>query len=139
MYDFLTQRGFKAENISVIGRSLGGAIGLELAVRKKVKSIVVQSSFTSIKDIAKDIYPILPAMIIKDDLLNSKKNISQINIPILISHGLNDELIPVRHAYELFEAANKPKKLIIQKEGMHNDVSERYDNEYFEELRNILT
>jgi len=65
MYEYLLlKEGFKGEDISIYGRSIGGAIGLELASRVKVKSIVVQSSFTSLVDIAKELYPFIPKVIV---------------------------------------------------------------------------
>lgn len=139
MYKYLIDKGLKPEDISIYGMSIGGAIGLELAKRKRVKGVVIQSSFTSLKDIAKDVYPLIPRVIIRNDLLNSIQNIKQINAPILISHGSIDEVVPVEHAYKLFEAANEPKKLIILKGAMHNDISSFFNEEYFSELRRLFT
>lgn len=139
MYKYLTSKGFKSAEISVYGRSIGGAIGLELATREKIKSIVVQSSFTSLKDVAKDIYPMLPSIIVRNDLLNSKELIKKIKIPILISHGSNDEIVPVNHSFKLYELANEPKKLIILKGATHNDISQYFTEEYLHTLRELFT
>ncbi len=138
MYKYLIERGFKPNDISLYGRSLGGAIALELAIQEKVKSIVVQSSFSSLKDIAHDLYPMLPGLIIKNRFLNSKHLIKKINIPILISHGSLDEVVPVSHSYKLFELANKPKKLLILEGAMHNDISSYFNSEYFEALKDLF-
>jgi len=139
MYDFLIEKGYSNNEISIYGRSIGGAIGLELAKRKEVKSIVLQSSFTCIRDIAKDIYPIFPQAIIKNDLLNSAQIIKGIKIPILISHGALDETVPVKHSYKLFELANEPKKLIILEGAGHNDVASFFNKEYFDFLKELFT
>lgn len=138
MYKYLTDRGFTSKDISIYGRSIGGAIGLELASKEKVKSIVLQSSFTSVKDIAKDIYPIFPQFIILNDLLNSAELIKKINIPILISHGTNDEIVPVKHSYKLYELANEPKKLILLEGARHNDVASFFNEEYFTALKELF-
>ena len=138
MYDFLIKRGYKPEDISVYGRSIGGAIALELAVRKKLKSIVVQSSFTSLVDIAKEIYPFVPGALIQNNHWNSKELIKKINCPVLISHGDRDEIVNVSHSYKLYKLANEPKKLIILKGASHNDISTYFNNEYFEALCKIF-
>lgn len=138
MYKYLTDRGFKASDISLYGRSIGGAIALELAIREKVKGVVVQSSFTSLKDIAKYLYPWLPLVVVRNNVWNSKELIKKINCPVLISHGDKDEVVPVEHSYELFEAANEPKKLIILKGAAHNDISSYFNEEYFDLLEELF-
>lgn len=139
MYKYLIDEGCKPEDISLYGRSIGGAIALELATREKVKSVVVQSSFTSLSDIAKEIYPLVPEVLIKNDYWNSKELIKKINYPILISHGDKDEIVPVSHSYKLYELANEPKKLIILKGATHNDISSYFTKEYFETLNELFT
>ncbi len=138
MYQYLVQRGFNPENISIYGRSIGGAIGLELAGRERIKSIVVQSSFSSLKDIAKEVYPILPDFLIKNNSWNSIETIKILKCPVLISHGDKDDMIPVHHAYKLYDAANEPKKLVILNSADHNDLSSCFTSEYFNALKELF-
>lgn len=138
MYEYLLWRGYKAEDISVYGRSLGGAIALEIASTKKIQSVVLQSTFTSLKEIAKDLYPMFPNIFIKNHFLNTINLIQNIKVPIFISHGSSDELIPVKHSYRLYEKANEPKKLLILNDATHNDVSSYFNNEYYEILREMI-
>src|SRR3989338_4439533 len=135
VYEYLLERGFKPENISLYGRSLGGAVAIELASIKKIKSLSVISTFTSLRDMGKCHYPMLPLGLIKNNLFNSIEKIKNISVPILISHGSNDEVVPLNQAYELFAAANESKKLIILKGAGHNDVSEYFNDEYFKFLK----
>lgn len=138
MYQYLIHRGLTNSDISIYGMSIGGAIGLELAIREKVKSIVIQSSIMSIKEAAKDIYPALPQFMIKNDLFNSTENIKKINVPVFISHGENDETVSVRHSYKLYELANKPKTLLILKGAGHNDLGVFFNEEYFKILKELF-
>ena len=138
MYKYLIDKGFKAEDISVYGRSIGGAISLELAMREKVKSVVVQSSFISLREIAKEMFPFIPNVLVKNNLWNSQEIIKTINIPVLISHGDKDEIVSVSHSYKLFEFANEPKKLIILKGASHNDISSCLTEEYFTALKELF-
>ena len=138
MYKYLIDRDCNPEDISVYGRSIGGAIALELGVREKIKSIVVQSSFASLKEIAKELFPFIPSSLVKDDFWDSKELIKKINTPVLISHGDKDEIVPVSHSYKLYEMANEPKKLIILKDATHNDISNYFTEEYFETLKELF-
>ena len=140
MYKYLIARGFKGEDISVYGRSLGGALALELTAREQVRSTVVQSSFTSLKDIAKALYPFVPEKIVINGHLNSVEHIKKISVPILISHGDRDEIIPVAHSYKLYATARNQdkKKLIILKGAMHNNLSNFFDEEYFKSLNHMF-
>ncbi len=135
MYKYLIDRGYKPGDISVYGRSIGGAIALELAACEKIKSVVVQSSFTSLKDIAKELYAFLPHELIKNNIWNSKELITKIKAPVLISHGDKDEIISINHSYKLYELANEPKKLIVLKGATHNDISSFLSEEYFKTLK----
>ena len=138
MYNFVLKQGFKPENISIYGRSIGGAIGLELASKVHVRSVVVQSSFISFRKIAKELYPFIPDTFIKDNYWDSAKTIKNIKVPVLISHGDKDEIIPISHSKELFKSANEPKKLIILKGATHNDISRYFTSEYFQALEELL-
>lgn len=138
MYECLLQRGYKGEDISLYGRSLGGGIALELATKKKFCSVILQSTFTSLREIAKDLYPTIPSFLIKNNLLNSIELIKKVNVPVFISHGSEDEVISVKHSYRLFEAANEPKKLLTLKGATHNDVSVYFNDEYFQILKEML-
>ncbi len=138
MYQYLIDKGLKSEDISVYGRSIGGAIGFELAMKEKLKSIVIQSSFTSLRKIAKELYPFIPDQLISNNYFNSIELIKKIKVPVLISHGDKDEIIPISHSYKLFEAANEPKKLIILKGATHNDISDYLTNEYYKELNKLF-
>ena len=138
MYDHLLQRGYKPENISVYGRSLGGGIALELASRVPVKSVVIQSSFFSLRDLKAIHLPKLPSFLVKGNFLNSKELIKSIHVPVLISHGTKDKKVPLEHACQLFEVANEPKKLIILDGAGHEHLKDYYTEEYFNTLLELF-
>lgn len=137
MYDFLIKKGFKSENISLYGESLGGALSIRLAQKVKIKSLTLVSSFSSLRDIAKDSYPFLPGFLVKNHLFNSKEFIKQIKCPVLICHGSKDDIVPVKHSKILFESANEPKKLIILEGADHNNIGLFFNEEFYQALREI--
>ena len=133
--DYLIKRGYKAQDISVYGTSLGGALALELASRKPLKSVAIQTTFTSLRDSAKILYPFIPPNLIRDDILNSKELIKKVKCPILIVHGTEDIIIPLEHSKKLYKLANKPKKLLILKGGDHFDIDKLLDKKFYDILK----
>lgn len=138
MYDYLLQKGYKPDNISVYGRSLGGGIALELASRVPVRSVVIQSSFYSLRDLKAIHIPKLPSILVKGNFLNSKDLIKDVHVPVLISHGTKDEKVPLDHAFRLYEKANNPKKLILLEGAGHEHLKAYYTKEYFQTLREMF-
>ena len=60
-HQYITSRqDVDKENIIIFGRSLGGAIAIDVAGKIRARALIVESTFTSIKDIGKEIYPFLP-------------------------------------------------------------------------------
>jgi hypothetical protein len=120
-YNYLVnQRAIPPEQIVIFGRSLGGAIAAWLAANCKAHLLIVESSFTSIGDAAAFHYPYIPARLLMRFDFNSKQLLENINIPVLIVHSPDDEIIPFKHGQELFKAANEPKQF-LEISGSHND------------------
>lgn len=56
--------------------------------------------------------------------------------PVLLLHGDADEVVPVSHAYRLYEAAREPKQLAIIEGGLHRlRIDERAMNRALEWLK----
>lgn len=117
--------------IIIHGRSLGGAVSIDLASRQKCGGLIVESSFVSAFRVMTRI-PIYPF-----NKFESIHKIGNVHCPILFIHGTNDTLIPYWHGQKLFEAANKPKTFYTVENAGHNDVHEVAGKKYFEEILNF--
>lgn len=106
--------------VILFGRSLGCAIATRLAQDHTPKALIIESTFTSIPDIAADIYPFLPVRLLARFDYNAMEYIKRVNCPVLIIHSRNDDIIPFRHGRQLFEAASKPREF-LEITGTHND------------------
>jgi fermentation-respiration switch protein FrsA (DUF1100 family) len=122
-YDHLCkERQIQPEQIIPFGRSLGGAVAIEIALRRKVQAVIIESTFTSTKDMARTITlfrlfaPLVPTH------LDNLKKIQRINVPILIVHGEQDKLVPFTMGKELFHAARAPKYFYPLPTAGHNDT-----------------
>jgi len=119
-WSYLTQtRSDPAERIAVFGESLGGAVAVELALRHPPGALIVQASFTSLVDIGRLHYPLLPVRWILRYRYESIGKIDKITAPKLFIHAIDDELIPLDNGRRLFDRAAPPKRF-LETPGGHN-------------------
>ncbi len=139
MYDYLISKQIaRPENISLFGYSYGGAIAIELALKRKVHAILLESTFSSLRDIAISRYSFLASLLVPNDLLNSKQNIKRINVPVIIAYAGNDQIIPIVHSKNLFVSANLPKYLFEIKNAQHHNIFKFVTDEYIKLIKKNL-
>jgi uncharacterized protein len=103
------------------GESLGGAVALELAIAHPPAALVLLSAFTSVRDMARLHYGLMPTALVPD-AYPSLRLISELDAPVLVLHGADDAVVPVEHGRALFDAAPDPKRLRIVPGVGHNDL-----------------
>jgi uncharacterized protein len=104
-----------------MGESLGAAVALRLALEDPPLACVLQSPFTSLRDVAREHYP-APMASLAGDAYPSLERIPRLAAPVLIVHGAEDEIVPVAHARALFAAAREPRRLRVVEGAGHNDL-----------------
>jgi len=112
-YDALRGLGVGPMNIALYGESLGTAVATQLCERRKVKALVLESPFTSVVDLGKLAWPLLPLKQIMADQFRTIDRIGSIGVPLFIIHGGRDAVIPLDMARHVFHAANEPKTLTV--------------------------
>jgi len=132
--------------IFVFGRSLGGAVAINLAHRLReknlVRGLILENTFTSISAMADKLFPILNP--VKPFILRmkfaSQDLIRHIRIPILFISGGMDEVVPSEHMQSLWDSATSSKRCMILRVpgGMHNDTWVKAGEKYFEVMRDFL-
>ncbi len=129
-----TENGIQPSDVVLIGRSLGGAVAVDLAANGGARGLILESTFSSLPDVAaKHAGWLLPEWNMTQRL-NSAEKIRNYNGPLLQSHGNTDHLIPLTVAHELFENAPGPKKFIVVPDADHSVDHIRYcaeEREYF--------
>jgi fermentation-respiration switch protein FrsA (DUF1100 family) len=116
--------------IVLMGRSLGGAIAVDLA-KDGARGLILESTFTSLRETAAVHYPSPLVALLVPSRLESLKAIVSYRGPLLISHGDADETIPFTHGQKLFAAGSGPKAFVTIPGGNHNSPQTA---EYYEEL-----
>ncbi|MCD6388356.1 MAG: alpha/beta hydrolase, partial [Desulfobulbaceae bacterium] len=120
-WQHLTQeRGVPPQQIILFGRSLGAAVTAHLAVIHTPAALILESCFTSVPDIAADLYPFLPVRLLSRLDYNALEKLENVACPVLIVHSPNDEIIPYKHGRALYAAAKEPKRF-LELRGGHND------------------
>lgn len=131
---FITQvKGESPSRIVVAGRSLGGAVAIELASRHVPGALVVESTFTSLPEVGQRVYWFLPVRLLMSYRYDSIRKVGAIPCPKLFLHGTDDRLIPISMGRRLFEAACPPKRF-IETPGDHGSAGMMADPIYIEEV-----
>ncbi|MCH7833480.1 MAG: alpha/beta hydrolase [Proteobacteria bacterium] len=136
---YLTEdRGISAGDIVIFGRSLGASVASRLAARQQPLALIVESSFTSVPDIAQELYPWLPARWLSRLSHATRDYVRDVRCPVLVVHSRDDEIIPLHHGEAIFASAHEPKTLLALR-GTHNDAFLRDERAYIEGIRTFLT
>lgn len=118
-YDYLiNKRRIRAEDIILYGESLGCAAVIHLASEQKVGALIVEGAFSKGRDMARRIYPFLPAFFFSN-IFDCLTKISKVDEPKLFIHSKNDEIVPISLARKLYNAAPQPKSF-VELIGGHN-------------------
>jgi fermentation-respiration switch protein FrsA (DUF1100 family) len=134
----IEDRGIVASDILIFGRSLGASVAAQLAAQHQPLALIVESSFTSVPDIAQDLYPWLPARWLSRLSHATRDYVRDVQCPILVVHSRDDEIIPFHHGEAIFASANEPRTLLAIR-GTHNDAFLRDERAYIRGLRAFLT
>ncbi len=138
-WEWLTgSRGVSPERIVIFGRSLGGAVAAWLAQQVDPAGLIVESSFTSVPDMGRDLYPFLPVKLLSRIHYDTRSYIAKAKCPVAVIHSRDDELINFRHGQALFAAAAEPKRM-IEIVGRHNETMEVTGDRYIRELDQAMS
>jgi fermentation-respiration switch protein FrsA (DUF1100 family) len=120
-YDWVVkQRGVAPMRVLSYGESLGGAVAIELARRRPVGAVFVESTFTSLPDVGARIYPFLPVRLLATIRYASVDKVGKLGVPLLVAHSREDEIVPFELGRKLFTAAAQPKAF-LETGGGHNE------------------
>ena len=139
-YKYLcNKKKFDKENIIFYGESIGGSISCSLALKVNIKYLIMQSTFTDIKEIIKNVLSLDIFMVkyLGFETLNNLKlryNLNKISkkMKTLIIHSYDDELIDVSYTKKFEKYCDK----LYLCNGTHSNII--IDDDYIYQLISFI-
>lgn len=131
-YDFLTLRQkIDPGRIVAVGYSIGSGPSSWLAETRPVKAVALVAPFASITQV---VFPFQPPF----DAFPNAERLSRCRTPLLIFHGEEDRLIPVRNGEKIFRSAGGRKRFIRVSGADHVSIFSKLDAALLDELEAFL-
>lgn len=123
-YDYLlTRSDVDPTRIIPFGYSLGSAVAVELSLQRKAEGLILEAPFASIQEMAGVVFPWLPVGPFITTRYNTLSKIGSLEVPLLILHGDQDDVVPFTQGREVFEAARAPKTFYTVSGAGHNNTT----------------
>jgi len=121
----LERANVPAESVSLFGHSLGSAVAVELASRVPARRLVLQAPFTSARAMGRLVIG-RPLLLLWDRLsrvhFDTPRIVSSLDVPVSVSHGSRDRIVPLRMGEAVFAAARVKGSCLILEDAGHNDI-----------------
>jgi uncharacterized protein len=128
-----------ARPIVYFGRSLGGAVAAALALRHPPAGLILESTFTSAREMAGRVLPLPGVRYLMRSRYDALAAVGALRVPLLLIHGEADEVVPFAMGRRLYEAAASPAKAFhAVPGGHHNDTYLLAGPAYWDWLREFL-
>ncbi len=114
--------GVPSAEVVVWGRSMGGAVAVQLASKEAPRGLILECTFDSFKTVAKHHAPRW-AFLVPEDRLASVRRIPEVRCPLFQVHGTADRVVPFACGQTLYEAANEPKFFLTLRDADHNTAA----------------
>lgn len=118
-----------SNRITVYGRSLGSAVATHVASTHAVRGLVLESPFTSARDMSRQLYSLFPRFIVRLKLDNLE-HMARVHCPVLVFHGTADGLVPIEMGRRVAAAAPGPVEFVAIQGAGHNDTYDLGDDAY---------
>jgi pimeloyl-ACP methyl ester carboxylesterase len=139
VYDYVMGRNdLDHDRLIAAGWSLGAAVAVDLASRRKVRGLLMFSAFTRMRELAARVVPWLPTSLILTEYFDSLAKIVSVKCPILLIHGQVDDLIWPEMSERLRAAAADLARLIIISQAGHNDLFDIGGEKIWQDIDDFL-
>ncbi len=119
---FLQSEGIAAGELIISGYSIGSGTAVQMATEHRPAALLLNAPFRSLTDIAADAVPWAPVRWLIRDRFDNEGKIGALTMPILITHGAADTLIPPANGQALYRAAKDAEFLLFEGLG-HNQMN----------------
>ncbi len=131
--------GVTESDVVLMGRSLGGAVAVDLAAHDGARGLILESTFTNLADAAAVHYRWLPVRLLLRSRFDSLAKMPAYQGPLFQSHGNADRVVPLDLGRRLYEASEqvegRGKHFYLIKGGDHNEFP---PHAYYEQLDQFI-
>lgn len=122
------ERAVPADDIVVFGRSIGGAVAMQLMRHIQPRALILESTFSSMPDLVRVDFLVPLARFVIGDVFNSVEVAQALDVPVLCIHSSGDKIVPYRYGKRLYDAIASEEKAFVDIHGGHNEgYFESYD------------
>ncbi len=125
-FDYLTANlDVRASDVILYGESIGTGVVSELSTKRKAGAVVLQSPFTSLHDAGRDLIFFLklyPSWAFPAPGLSNLAIMKNAHPPLLILHGMKDDMLSYHHSEKIMQEASEPKSLVLLPHAGHVDI-----------------
>ena len=108
-----------ADDVIIFGRSLGGAVAADLAAQVTPRALILESTFTSLYDVACKLYPWLPVSSFLPQDYNTLARLQGLKIALLVIHSPDDEVVSYELGRKIYDSYLGLKQF-LELSGGHN-------------------
>ena len=122
--------------VSVVGRSLGSGVAVQLASGRDVSRLALVTPFDSLVNVARTHFQWLPVGLLMLDRFDSAREAPAIAADVLVIIAEADEIIPRGRSDALIEAFRSRPRVVVLEGARHNDID--LDSRYLDEIAAFL-
>jgi uncharacterized protein len=123
--------------VVLYGRSLGGAVALQAAETCPVQALILESTFTSVLEMGERFHPLLLPRLFCMNRYRSDERIRKTEVPVLVAHSPDDEVIPYDMGQRLYALAPNPRGFVTLS-GLHDEAGWQTSPEYARAVRRLI-
>jgi abhydrolase domain-containing protein 17 len=134
VYDYLVDKEkIDFNNIIVFGRSIGCGPAIDLASKNEIKALILQSPFVTAFRVMTRV-PLFPV-----DRYRNLDKLDKIQVPVMVIHGTNDEVIGFWHGKKIFDSIKQEKHSYWVEGAKHNDLYDVAGDKFWAELDKFIS
>jgi pimeloyl-ACP methyl ester carboxylesterase len=129
------------EPLYLVGESLGCGVAAAIAKQTSVPiaGIILITPWDTLASVAKSLFPFLPVKLVLTDHYDSIENLQSFKNKISVIGAERDEILPIKHAINLYNALPEGRKRMwIIKGAGHNDWPMYADASLFKEMTDFV-
>jgi fermentation-respiration switch protein FrsA (DUF1100 family) len=123
-YDFaVSDLHARPEAIALYGESLGGPYAAWLATQRRARCVVIENSFSSLRDLGNALYAPVPLGWFATFSMTTTRWLNKAGLPVLVMHGRRDQVIPFTLGMRLYDGLRVPKRLLVSDTAGHSEMA----------------